>query len=54
MAEFNGFSKELVQFFKKLEKKIPKQFYTNAISDYVFKHHKNMAPIHNWLKNALN
>jgi hypothetical protein len=48
MAEFNGFSKELVQFLK-----IPEQFYSDAIVDYVFTHHKQMAPIHYWLKHAL-
>ncbi len=36
-----------------LDEKIPKQFYTDAIVDYVFRHHKDMAPIHYWLKKAL-
>ena len=36
-----------------LDEKIPKQFYSDAIIDYVFTHHRNMAPIHYWLKNAL-
>ena len=36
-----------------LDEKIPKQFFTDAIVDYVFAHHKNMAPVHYWLKKAL-
>lgn len=36
-----------------LDEKIPKQFYSEAIIDYVFGHHKNMAPVHRWLKKAL-
>ena len=35
------------------DEKIPKQFYSEAIIDYTFDHHKNMAPIHNWLKKIL-
>jgi uncharacterized protein (TIGR02453 family) len=36
-----------------LDEKIPKQFYSEAIIDYAFSHYKQMAPIHNWLKKAL-
>ena len=36
-----------------LDDKIPKQFYSKTIVDYTFEHHKNMAPIHQWLKKAL-
>ena len=36
-----------------LDEKIPKQFYSEAIIDYAFSHYKNMAPIHQWLKQAL-
>ena len=35
------------------DEKIPKEFYSEAIIDYTFDHHKNMAPIHNWLKKIL-
>ena len=36
-----------------LDEKIPKQFYSDAVVEYTFDHHKNMAPIHRWLKKAL-
>ena len=36
-----------------VDEKIPEQFYSEAIIDYAFSHYKNMAPIHNWLKQGL-
>ena len=35
------------------ETKLPKEFFSPALVDYVFGHYKNMLPIHKWLLKAL-
>ena len=35
------------------ETKIPKEFYTGAIIDYVYSYFKDMAPLHTWLRDSL-
>jgi uncharacterized protein (TIGR02453 family) len=35
------------------EEKVPPAFYSDAIVDYAFGHYKNMLPLHQWLRNAL-
>ena len=36
-----------------VETKIPREFFSSALIDYVFSHFKNMSPIQKWLRKAL-
>jgi len=35
------------------EERVPAAFYSEALIDYAFMHYKNMLPLHQWLRNAL-
>jgi len=37
----------------RIEEKIPKAFFSDAIIDYAYSHYRNMLPLHQWLKKVL-
>ena len=37
----------------RMEEPIPEAFFSDAIIDYAYSHHRNMLPIHRWLKKVL-